>query len=119
MKINKFNVVWLLGFLIILSFLINICGTTMNNKVIENNNNKMPVFTIFQWETLTHFSFQKFSEVNNPFFSDIIHIKKTAYSMGDFLIYFSWILFALTELTLIVNSVYLWKCNQKLSGRGK
>ena len=63
-------------------------GALVNLFVMVVNGGKMPVYTGFYFETDLHFGFTNFSEVNYPYFTDIINLHWFIISIGDILIFF-------------------------------
>jgi hypothetical protein len=66
------------------------CGAILNVLVLATNDGRMPVYdSDWNLNTKTHFSFNDFSEVNNPGFSDRFNLfDKVYFSLGDVLLYF-------------------------------
>ncbi|HJX50866.1 MAG TPA: hypothetical protein VJ438_05395 [Candidatus Nanoarchaeia archaeon] len=82
-------------FVIIFSLFILLFGAVSNTFVYESNGCKMPVRSDYHYSTDTHFSFRDSSEVNHSFLADRFHIINVTYSIGDFLLYSSAIIFIL------------------------
>lgn len=69
----------------------------MNSMVVQENNCKMPVLSNYNIETDRHFSYTDYSEVNKPILSDRFKVFGIIYSIGDFFIYFGFLLFLVYE----------------------
>lgn len=66
-----------------LIFAIILIGMLMNFVVLINNGGRMPVLDTFSWETSKHFSYQDFSEIKYPLFSDRFSFLIFIFSIGD------------------------------------
>jgi hypothetical protein len=98
MEINKKHITIFLITTFIYSLIL--VGITFNQTAIANNGNKMPVLSPNVYETETHFTHQNPEEISHYFLTDIFHIGKNVYSIGDF--------FLLIGLPLyIIFSVFL------------
>lgn len=75
--------------LIMLSFVIILAGMSANFHAVVSNGGKMPVQSRFEYQTLTHFSFQEKDEVNYYLLTDIIGLDGKTFlfyiSIGDLL----------------------------------
>lgn len=87
--------------LVLLFVFISFFGGMMNLTVLTTNDGRMPVY----WEidsTKSHFSFQNFDEVQNPYLSDIFHIGNRIFSLGDLITITSLIFI----FVVLVNYIY-------------
>jgi len=71
--------------------LIVFAGSIFNMLVISFNDGKMPVYTMNPVSSQKHFQFTDFNQVLYPYFSDIINIKGIIFSIGDIIIYLSFL----------------------------
>lgn len=89
-------------------------GSLLNDLVVSQNRDKMPVLTQIQKETETHFAFQNNNQINYPYLSDRFRLGGYIYSLGDFLIYGAfWLLVGF----LIVICVGYWNYRKKSKKR--
>lgn len=93
----------------------------MNIFVCEKNSNLMPVKTdyIIVSEIISHdgehFYYNDFEDVNYPFLTDIFEIKNMIYSIGDLLMFCSYV-FLLGLITFfIINESKLQKVKKRLN----
>jgi hypothetical protein len=85
-RFEKFMIV-LSGYAYVIFFIIMAYGgAILNMGVMLHNEGRMPVLTECEIDTQTHFSFQDYSEVRLPHFSDIFHTSYFIYSIGDIII---------------------------------
>lgn len=100
---------------IIISYFILLIGTSCNFIAIDNNSGKMPVINSFV-DNEEHIGFFEKEEINNYYFSDIIKISilKRTFSIGDLLIFFSFILMIIYSFLSIKELI-----RRKRDGRGK
>ena len=93
-------------------FMFIVIGMTMQFIVISNNGGKMPVLLNYDFNNDEHFSFQKSSEVKNPYLADRFIIGNSIYSIGDItMIFFGFMLF--------VSSIFCIYNQRKLENEKK
>ena len=77
--------------LLLFSLLIVIyIGGAMNVVAENSNGGKMPVLSKYSYETDFHYTYQSKDEVNYWFFTDFIDMGDSAWSVGDFIMWFSY-----------------------------
>lgn len=103
--------------LLMFSFFFVVAGGLTNLGVITQNDGRMPVYTDCFYDNDRHFSFQEFSEVNHPYFSDIIELnspfddKFAIVSIGDVFIFFG-VLLAIC--TMAWGNIKVYKFNKRM-----
>jgi len=95
-------------FFLTLLLVAGLVGALMNAQALISNAGKMPVLTNYHYSTTTHFSYQDKNQVEKWYLTDIIQIKDSIYSIGDFLL-----IFAGTLLIIIVCSKVIMKIRGK------
>ena len=91
--------------LLCFTFLLWTTGSSMNYNAIISNSCTMPVLDYpNMYESSTHSIYSSFSEVNYPWFTDIIYIEQLnrTFSIGDFLIY-SGLIMLLSCVVLLIK----------------
>ena len=103
--------------LAICSMLLNVgmLGGALNLWVVSVNGGRMPVHEMYIPSDYkdTHFTFYDFSQVDYPLLSDIIRVKGTAISIGDFLMIGSLGVMLLIWGRSTVKSIKQWWGNRK------
>ena len=84
-------------------FIIILTGGVMNFKAIQHNQGKMPVLMNFYYFSDTHFSYENKSEVNVWYFTDIIKIRNSYFSIGDMLLFTGAFAFIVWSFYLILR----------------
>src|SRR3972149_3653203 len=94
-------------YMFILSFLLNLAqlGAVLNLTALYNNGGKMPVLTESKYSNPTHFSYQDKDEIELWFLTDIISIRNSVFSIGDFLIIFSGITISYYSVIFIKDRI--------------
>lgn len=87
--------------ILLISCIIMMLGMTFNFIVITENGGKMPVYWDNNYSDADHFSFQNLSEVEHPYYSDMIQIYNSIYSIGDIIMLFAVTIVILTAIIFI------------------
>ena len=80
-------------------------GMLFNFTVMTSNQGKMPVYLDFDYSDEDHFSFQNFSEVKYPYYSDIIYWYGGICSIGDILMVFAVIALLSVSIYRLINEI--------------
>lgn len=91
--------------------IIMMVGGSMNFLAITENQGRMPFLAEFNYESKSHFSYQVKEEVNYWFFTDIIKISYSYWSIGDFIMILS-VVGMFVNSYLMVNSK--WKVFKRM-----
>jgi hypothetical protein len=80
-KKDWFYLIWITGMLLVM------IGMSFNSQVVFKNDCKMPVISMMgeSYNDSKHFTFTQPEQVNMPWASDVIHIFRAIYSIGDLL----------------------------------
>jgi len=84
-------------------------GMVFNFIVVSQNGGKMPVKSIYNFETDEHFSFNLDEEVKHHRFADRYKIGRFIFSLGDFVMLFSFITLLIMGSIQIKQSIKLEK----------
>lgn len=104
MEIEKYNV-WM--FLFLFSSLLNLAfiGGLSNLTAVSKNSGKMPVYApemnISETGSSKHFYFNYSENVNAFYLSDIFKIKNLYFSIGDIILFISFLLTIVLDLVLL------------------
>lgn len=98
--------------LVLFCMIVLLIGSMTNFAVMLRNNGKMPIYLSYEFIDETYFSFQDFSseEVNYPYLADIIWLNNYVMSVGDIIIYLS---FLFLTIVLINYRLNLMKFNKQ------
>ena len=85
---------------LLLCMVIIMIGMACNFFVIRSNSMRMPFYSIYDYETETHFSYTNSSEINYWFLSDIVPIGNRLWSTGDLIMLLGVSMFIVTYVTM-------------------
>ena len=113
------KIIRLLCFMI-LATIILIVGIVLNEFVMEENGNKMPVYSVYKYENNDnfkneYFSYQDEKEVNYSFFTDRIKTKNKIISVGDIMFDIGIYLFLVFAVILCVYVFRLYKIQNDIN----
>ena len=97
--------------------LLILIGGSLNQFVIEKNQNFMPTLTKISLDGIYggsdgHFYYNNFNQVNYWFLTDIFEINNVVYSLGDFVIIFGAIVFTISAFIFLHWNNRLYNLNK-------